>query len=108
MTDDAEILLNSSDNIIRDFSELINEYWSLKKNLSSNVSNRNLDNLINFCLKNGAESSKIIGAGKGGFLMCLVKQKNKKKFFNSLKKKLIVPIKFEHLGSQLIYYSSDE
>ena len=108
MTDQAEVLLSNSDNIVKDFSELLNEYWSIKKNLSNNVSNRNLNNLTSFCLRNGAESSKILGAGNGGFLMCLVKQKNKKKFYNKLKKKLIVPIKFENLGSQLIYYSSDE
>ena len=40
--------------------------------------------------------------------MCLVESKNRKKFINSLKNKLIVPIKFENLGSQIIYYSQNE
>ena len=40
--------------------------------------------------------------------MCLVKPENKKKFLTKLKKKLIVPIKFENLGTQIVYYSENE
>ena len=93
---------------MRDYSELLNEYWNIKKKLSENVSNLKIDNLVRYCQKNGAEGTKLLGAGNGGFLMCLVKKKNKKKFYKNLQKKLIVPIKFENLGSQLIYYSSNE
>ncbi len=108
ITNNAEKLLTKSDNIVRDFSELLNEYWSLKKNLSDNVSNQKINNLIKYCIDSGAEGSKILGAGNGGFLMCLVKPGNKKKFLNKLKKKLIVPIKFENLGTQIVYYSENE
>lgn len=108
ITNNAEKLLTESDNIVRDFSELLNEYWHLKKNLSNNVSNKKINNLIKYCLDSGAEGSKILGAGNGGFLMCLVKPSNKKNFLIKLKKKLIVPIKFESLGTQIVYYSENE
>ena len=108
ITNNAEKLLTRSDNIVRDFSELLNEYWYLKKNLSNNVSNPKINNLIKYCLDSGAEGSKILGAGNGGFLMCLVKPSNKKKFLTKLKRKLIVPIKFENLGTQIVYYSENE
>lgn len=108
LTNEAEKILDNSKNIVRDYSELLNEYWNIKKKLSENVSNLKIDNLVRYCQKNGAEGTKLLGAGNGGFLMCLVKKKNKKKFYKNLQKKLIVPIKFENLGSQLIYYSSNE
>jgi D-glycero-alpha-D-manno-heptose-7-phosphate kinase len=108
ITNEAEKLLTDSDNIVRDYSELLKEYWYLKKNLASNVSNQRINNLIKYCLDSGAEGSKILGAGNGGFLMCLVKSQNKKKFLDKLQKKLIVPIKFENLGSQIVYYSENE
>ena len=38
--------------------------------------------------------------------MCLVKPSNKK-VFNKVKK-IIVPIKFENLGTQIVYYSENE
>lgn len=108
ITNEAEKLLTESDNIVRDYSELLKEYWYLKKNLANNVSNQRINNLIKYCLDSGAEGSKILGAGNGGFLMCLVKSQNKKKFLDKLQKKLIVPIKFENLGSQIVYYSENE
>jgi D-glycero-alpha-D-manno-heptose-7-phosphate kinase len=108
ITDNAEDLISNSSNIIRDYSELLNEYWDLKKKLSSNVSNPKINSLINYCKESGAEGSKLLGAGNGGFLMSLVKPQNKKKFLNKLQNKLIVPIQFENLGSQIVYYSENE
>lgn len=108
LTSEGEKLIYSSKNIVKDFSYLINEYWKLKKSLSQNVSNNNIDNLVNYCKKNGAESVKLLGAGNGGFLLCLVKNRNKKKFMNNLKKNMIVPINFENLGSQIIYIAHNE
>ena len=106
LTIEGEKLIYSSKNIIKDFSYLINEYWKIKKNLSKSVSNKKIDNLINHCKKSGAESVKLLGAGNGGFLLCLVK--NKKKFLSNLKKQMHVPIKFENLGSQIIYFSNNK
>lgn len=104
LTIEGEKLIYSSTNIVKDFSYLINEYWKIKKSLSNSVSNNKIDSLINHCRKSGAESVKLLGAGNGGFLLCLVK--NKKKFVSNLKKKMYVPIKFEGIGSQIIYLSN--
>ena len=108
LTNEAEKILDKSQDIVKDYSQLMKEYWNIKKNLSKNVSNREIDNLISYCLKSGADGTKLLGAGNGGFLMCLVKKKNQKKFYSKLKSKLIVPIRFDNLGSQLIYYSANE
>lgn len=108
LSEEAEKKLFTSKNIVNDFSNLINEYWEIKKKLSKDVSNQKIDSMINFFKKNGASSCKLLGAGNGGFIMCLVNEKNKIKFLKKINKMLVVPISFEYSGSQIIYYSSNE
>ena len=108
LTKEAEHQLFTSKNIIKDFSNLINDYWEIKKKLSKSLSNKNIDDMNNFLKKNGASSCKLLGAGNGGFVMCLVDKKNKKNLLMRINKLLVVPVSFEKLGSQLIYYSSNE
>ncbi len=108
ITDKAEKKLFTSKNILSDFSELLDEYWWYKKKLSTKVSNKKIDNLIKLGISNGAYSAKIVGAGGGGFLMFLIQPKNRKKFLEIFKSKIIVPIKFENSGSQIIYYQEPQ
>lgn len=108
ITDKAEKKLFTSKNILSDFSELLNEYWWYKKKLSNKVSNKKIDDLIKLGISNGAYSAKIVGAGGGGFLMFLIQPKNRKKFLEIFKSKIIVPIKFENSGSQIIYYQEPQ
>ena len=52
----------------------------LKKKLSSKVSNNTIDNIFRIAKKNKALSGKVLGAGGGGFVLFLVKNKDKKIF----------------------------
>jgi len=102
----AEQKLYSSKNIVSDFSELMLKYWSLKKKLANNVTNKNIDNLMNLGINNGAYAGKLVGAGGGGFLMFLIDPKKREVLKDLFKSFTIVPIKFENSGSQIIYYKS--
>ena len=64
--------------------DLLNEYWFLKKKLSTKVSNLKIDEIYNECISAGASGGKIIGSGGGGFLLIYCK----KQFHNSLKIRL--------------------
>jgi len=75
ITENAEIKIQSSKNIVSDFSELLNKYWYFKKKLSSKVSNERIDKLYNLAINSGAYSGKLVGAGGGGFLMFLINVK---------------------------------
>ena len=104
--DDAINILhegNNLDDMIKNFGELLNESWNLKKSLSDKISNSSIDDLYNKALKAGAYGGKITGAGGGGFLMLIVpkdKQKSVTTELNSLKP---VEIKFSYSGSKIIF-----
>ena len=100
----AEEKISNSKNIMSDFSELMDEYWWLKKKLASSVTNSHIDEIFKLAKNSGAESGKLLGAGGGGFFLFVVKEKKQKEFFEKLKKLVILSPRFESLGSQIIYY----
>lgn len=90
-------------NDFSNFGYLLNETWKVKKDLSSYVSNRFIDEIYNHALESGAEGGKILGAGGGGFILFYVPKKNHKKFYKKFKKLKKIDFKFEDKGSELIY-----
>lgn len=93
---------------IREFGELLNEFWQIKKTLSSQVSNSFIDEIYKKSQSVGAIGGKLIGAGGGGFLLLFVPPHNQRKVRESLKKLIYVPFKFESMGSQIIFYDTQE
>jgi D-glycero-alpha-D-manno-heptose-7-phosphate kinase len=88
---------------LENVSELLNESWKLKKNLSNNVSNNLINNIYNSALENGAMAGKILGAGGGGFMMFITKNSlDKKKLIKFLNKLIYVNFKFENEGTKII------
>jgi D-glycero-alpha-D-manno-heptose-7-phosphate kinase len=61
------------DNVIKqdiaDLGKMLDYSWQLKKNLTNNISNSELDDLYNYCMTLGAMGGKILGAGGGGFML---------------------------------------
>ena len=58
-------------------AEIMNEHWEKKKKRSGGMSNPKIDEWYNLAMKNGAMGGKLIGAGGGGFLMFVAKDKPK-------------------------------
>jgi len=83
--------------------ELLNEQWDLKKNTSPSISNNKIDNLIEFGLQNGAIGCKLLGAGAGGFLLFLAKDKKLLRAKMKTKDISELPFKFENDGVQVIF-----
>jgi len=54
---------------IDNLGTILNDGWAYKKELSSNVSNKVIDEWYSLAMKNGAEGGKLLGAGNGGFLL---------------------------------------
>ena len=99
-----KLLYSKRKTFLNEFSELLNKSWKLKKKLSPGVTNKKIDHLIDLGLKNGATGAKLLGAGGGGFILYLTKDKyQKKKLLNKLSKFKIVNFKIDESGSQILY-----
>ncbi|MFS8115071.1 GHMP kinase [Rhizobium jaguaris] len=59
------------------FGELMHEHWEHKKRRSGGMSNPKIDEWYELGMRNGAVGGKLVGAGGGGFLMFLARDRNK-------------------------------
>jgi D-glycero-alpha-D-manno-heptose-7-phosphate kinase len=88
---------------IDDFGELMNIHWILKKERSNLISNKKIDEYYKIGLKNGAIGGKLIGAGGGGFLMFVAKDKEKLENVMSKKNLKKISFKFDFVGTKIVY-----
>jgi D-glycero-alpha-D-manno-heptose-7-phosphate kinase len=86
------------------YLELLNESWIIKKNLGSYISNSKINIICDLLNKKYLASTKILGAGAGGFVLASFRDKEKKEFFlkNNTNKFKILMFKFNKFGSRLI------
>lgn len=105
MVQEARDILNGGD--LLKFGKLLDESWQLKRSLSDKISTGHIDDLYNSAMKAGAIGGKLLGAGGGGFVLLFVEPQHKPKVRSALKDLLEVPIKFENLGSQIIFFQPD-
>ncbi len=102
MVHEAMDVLNGND--LLKFGKLLDESWQLKRTLSEKVSTSHIDDMYNAATKAGAIGGKLLGAGGGGFVLLFVEPHKQPKVREALKDMLEVPIRFENLGSQIIFY----
>ncbi len=55
-----------------EFGKCIHEAWTIKRGLSSKISNSRFDEIYNGAIANGALGGKLLGAGGGGFFLFYV------------------------------------
>ncbi len=89
---------------LHNFGLLLDEAWKIKRTLSSKISLPHIDNIFSVAKRAGALGGKLLGAGGGGFVLLYVPLSKQKAVKEKLKKLLLVPVKFEELGSQIIFY----
>jgi D-glycero-alpha-D-manno-heptose-7-phosphate kinase len=111
ITQEAKKILYSdsrNNKMISDLSLLLNETWQIKKRLSKKVTSDKIDEIFNVAKKNGALAGKLLGAGGGGFVLFLVKNRiDKTKLVKSLNKLKKVEFGFDTAGSQILYSKLD-
>lgn len=103
IVDEAEQVLCSHQDITR-FGELLHETWTLKRQISSQISPAFIDQIYDTARDAGAIGGKLLGAGGGGFMLFFVKPENQPQVCEALKDLLLVPFDFENSGSQIIFY----
>ena len=85
--------------------EILRKGWELKKTLSENISNSEVDQKIETSIRAGAIGGKLLGAGGSGFLLLYVPEKHQKAVAKALPEHNPIPFKVDTLGSSLLYYS---
>lgn len=84
------------------FADCLKRAWEYKKKTSSIISNKHLEQTINYALENGSEAVKVSGAGGGGFLMLYCDPINRQKLIYALEKLpgKVYTIKFSKNGTE--------
>ncbi len=54
---------------LRRFGELLHEHWTVKRGITTGMTNNNIDFWYSLARENGALGGKLVGAGGGGFLI---------------------------------------
>ena len=91
--------------IEKDFPDNQDPRYYYKQTLSKYILNKKLNNILSYLSKGNSYGYKILGAGGGGFIFCVLNKKQKKKLYDQVlnKKNLqIIDIKFEPNSSQMV------
>ena len=108
IVNEAEKALLDRDHGMTRFGQLLHEQWLVKRGMSSQITNDDIDNIYNTGMKAGALGGKLLGAGGGGFMMFFAEPERQTAIKAAMGNLLYVPIRFDHLGSQIIYFAKDE
>jgi D-glycero-alpha-D-manno-heptose-7-phosphate kinase len=107
MVDEAVEILNERDSDLTDFGKLLHQNWMIKRKLTSKITNKTINDIYEKGRKAGALGGKILGAGGGGFMLFFVEPEYQTQVKKALKHLLHVPIRFDSIGSQIIYYTGE-
>jgi D-glycero-alpha-D-manno-heptose-7-phosphate kinase len=102
LVDEAtDILTQSGD--IPTIGKLLHEAWQIKRRLSDMIAPRFVNDIYDRARAGGAIGGKLMGAGGGGFMMFIVRPEHHISVLNALNELLLVPVKLDWGGSQLIF-----
>jgi len=106
LRDMAQLALDAKEAITNEafdeFGQLLHHGWELKKQLSSNVTNTEIDDIYQTARKAQAIGGKITGAGGGGFLLLYCPPERRYDVRSSLRGLRELPFLFEEDGSKVI------
>lgn len=86
------------------FGEILHKGWMLKRSITKEISNKQIDEYYNRALEAGAIGGKLLGAGGGGFLLIYSEPKHREAVIKSLSGLHRVHFKFDDAGSRITYY----
>lgn len=100
----AREIFQASNSKISEVGELLQESWSLKKQLANEISNSEINDIYEQGINAGAYAGKLLGAGGGGFIMFLAPPEKHQSIINRLNKLTHVDVKTGACGSKIVMY----
>jgi D-glycero-alpha-D-manno-heptose-7-phosphate kinase len=85
-----------------DFGRVLDEGWSLKRDLATTISTNQIDRWYERAIEAGAVGGKLCGAGGGGFLLFVAEPDRHASVRQAMSDLMEVPIQHEVHGSQII------
>ena len=86
------------------FGEILHENWALKKTLVDGISDGEIDDWYETGRRSGALGGKLLGAGRGGFMMCFAPPERHAAIVHALPGLREVRFRFDTNGRQIIFY----
>ena len=99
-----ELTSNNADAV----GHILHQGWLLKKSLVDGIADPDIDRWYELAINAGALGGKIMGAGAGGFLLLYAPEHKRKQIQNALFMLKEVRMKFDPLGSRIIFYHQTE
>ena len=103
LVDDVQRLLVSKADL-KEFGKLLDYTWKLKRGITSDISNNDIDLLYKKAIDAGATGGKLLGAGGGGFLLFYVEPEYQENIKKALEDLVYVPFEFENEGTRIMYF----
>ena len=85
------------------FGQILERGWELKREMTDEISNDQIDAWHAAAMRAGAEGGKLLGAGAGGFLMFYAPRERHEAIAEALKELRRIPMRFEPQGSRIIF-----
>ncbi|OFW16250.1 MAG: GHMP kinase [Acidobacteria bacterium RIFCSPLOWO2_12_FULL_67_14] len=83
---------------------ILDENWRLKRQMSDSISSSQIDDWYSTGLANGAQGGKLLGAGRGGFLMFFAPPDRHLRISRALPDLKPAKFRFERTGAQIVFY----
>ena len=89
---------------LNSFGEILHAGWELKRSITSEISNSEIDEYYQRARLAGALGGKLLGAGGGGFLLFYVEPQNQQRVIESLQELYHIQVGLDAGGSRITYY----
>tara|TARA_B000000460_G_C21532304_1_gene401380 strand:- start:1668 stop:2657 length:990 start_codon:yes stop_codon:yes gene_type:complete len=89
------------------FALMLDTNWNLKRSLTSNITNQEIDKNYNLAIAAGAKGGKLLGAGGGGFLCFYVEKKDHNNVIQALKHLYHTKFNLENEGVRILFNLDD-
>jgi D-glycero-alpha-D-manno-heptose-7-phosphate kinase len=86
---------------IHDYGRLLDSAWVLKKQMSAEISNNEIDTMYERCKAAGAFGAKLLGAGGGGYMLALTE--SKEKIRREFSDRTCLDVGISHEGARVVY-----
>lgn len=91
-------------NSLQNIGAMLDENWRLKAQLTSGISDSQIDEWYERGLANGALGGKLLGAGNGGFMMFFAPPEAHDAIKRAMSELRFVKFRLERNGAQIVFY----